>query len=120
LYCHGQCNDYEGIKHGLNGTIDKERYKYCSRCEYFLNTTNVVCRCCGGRYRFKLQKRKLSRKERYQKNRETEINYSRRYYEEHREQVINRVMKKYEENREEYLEKFREYYKRKKELEIIA
>lgn len=116
MYCKNKCEHYEGIKFGLNGAIDKERYRYCTRCEYFLKTDNVVCRCCGSRYRFKLQRKKVSRQERYQNNRENEINYSKKYYENNRERVIARVLDNYYQNREEYLEKFKEYYRKKKEM----
>ena len=118
MQCNEQCKNFEGIKHGLNGATDRERYKYCAKCTYFIKTDDVVCRCCSSRYRFKLQKRKITRKERYQKNRENEINYSRKYYEEHREEVIKRVLDNYQMNREEYLERFKEYYRKRREMEL--
>lgn len=113
MYCNSRCNTYTDIKFGLNGTPDKDKWKYCSKCEYYRRTEDIVCRCCGTRYRFKF-KRKMSRSDRYKLNRERELNYSRKYYQENRETVIKRVLDNYNQKRDGYLEQFKDYYKRKK------
>lgn len=114
MHCSNRCKTYKNIKFGLNGTVDKNKWKYCRSCEYYGKTEDLICRCCGKRFRFTLKRQQLSRSDRYKLNREKELNYSRNYYIEHKETVIKRVMENYTEKREEYLEQFKDYYKKKK------